>query len=59
MLEAAGSKRDIIGKKLAGWTIVGVAPPSFTGGFYGANGDLFGSLRARIDRGWLTGRRDI
>jgi hypothetical protein len=51
-----GSKRDIIGKKLAGWTIVGVAPPSFTGGFYGANGDLFGSLRHDQDRSWMADR---
>jgi macrolide transport system ATP-binding/permease protein len=51
-----GSKRDIIGKKLAGWTIVGVAPPSFTGGFYGANGDLFGSLRHDRDRAWMADR---
>ena len=51
-----GSKRDIIGKKLAGWTIVGVAPPSFTGGFYGANGDLSGSLRHDQDRSWMVDR---
>src|SRR4051812_3908989 len=51
-----GSKPDIIGKKLAGWTIVGVAPPSFTGGFYGANGDLFGSLRHDEDRAWMADR---
>ena len=51
-----GSKRDIIGKKLAGWTIVGVAPPGFTGGFYGANGDLFGSLRHDQDRSWMADR---
>jgi predicted permease len=51
-----GSKRDIIGKKLAGWTIVGVAPPSFTGGFYGANGDLFGTLIHGQDRSWMTDR---
>ena len=51
-----GSKRDIIGKEMAGWTIVGVAPPSFTGGFYGANGDLFGTLMHGEDRSWMTDR---
>lgn len=51
-----GSKLDIVGKKLAGWTIVGVAPPSFTGGLYGANGDLFGSLRHDQDRSWMADR---
>jgi putative ABC transport system permease protein len=51
-----GSKRDIVGRQLAGWTIVGVAPPSFTGGFYGANGDLFGSVRHDKDRSWMEDR---
>jgi hypothetical protein len=50
-----GSRRDVIGQPLAGWTIVGAAPPSFTGGFYGANGDLFGSLRHDQDRSWMGG----
>jgi macrolide transport system ATP-binding/permease protein len=51
-----GSKRDIVGKKLAGMTIIGVAPPSFTGGFYGANGDLFSNLRHDQDRSWMADR---
>jgi hypothetical protein len=51
-----GSKLDIIGKNMAGWTIVGVAPPSFTGGFYGANGDLFGNLRHDQNRSWMADR---
>ena len=51
-----GSKLDIIGKNLAGWTIIGVAPPSFTGGFFGANGDVFGNLRHDQDRSWMADR---
>ncbi len=35
-----GADRKIVGKKLAGHTIVGVAPKEFTGSFYGLNGDL-------------------
>jgi len=51
-----GSKLDVIGKEMAGMTVVGVAPPSFTGGFYGANGDLFTTLRHDQDRSWMADR---
>ena len=36
-----GSDRNIVGKKVAGFTIAGVAPKGFTGSFYGFEGDLF------------------
>lgn len=39
-----GSDPNIVGKILFGTTIVGVTPESFTGGFYGLNGDLFRSV---------------
>jgi predicted permease len=35
-----GSDPGILNRKIAGFSIVGVAPPSFTGSFYGINGDL-------------------
>jgi predicted permease len=39
-----GSDPKIVGKQITGRTIVGVAPPSFTGSFYGVEGDLFTPL---------------
>ncbi|MEO8373459.1 MAG: ABC transporter permease, partial [Candidatus Solibacter sp.] len=39
-----GSDPKIVGKVLAGNTIIGVTPRSFTGSFYGLNGDLFVTL---------------
>jgi hypothetical protein len=36
-----GSDPKIVGKLLAGNTIIGVTPKDFTGSFYGLNGDLF------------------
>ncbi len=50
-----GSDRQIIGKTIAGRTIVGVTPPEFTGGLYGVNGDLFDTLRD-TDRSWFADR---
>ena len=52
-----GSDRNVVGKVIAGNTIVGVAPKEFTGGFYGFNGDLFNSLGiSGTDPSWT--RRD-
>ena len=39
-----GADPQIVGKQVTGRTIVGVAPPSFTGSFYGVEGDLFTPL---------------
>ena len=39
-----GADRNVIGKKLAGRTIVGVLPKEFTGSFYGLNGDLLAPI---------------
>ncbi len=39
-----GADANIAGKEIAGFTIVGVAPPEFTGSFFGFNGDLLISL---------------
>ncbi len=50
-----GSDPKIVGKVAAGQTIVGVASPSFTGGFYGFEGDLFTSLGGDADP-WKTKR---
>ena len=36
-----GADPQIVGKQVTGRTIVGVAPPTFTGSFYGVEGDLF------------------
>jgi hypothetical protein len=49
-----GSDPDIVGKVLFGNTIVGVTPSSFTGGFYGLNGDLFVPLNnSNYNAEWL------
>jgi len=39
-----GSDRDIVGKKIGGTTIVGVAPKQFTGSMFGINGDMIKPL---------------
>lgn len=39
-----GSDPKIVGKVLAGYTILGVTPKDFTGAFFGVNGDLFSTL---------------
>ena len=39
-----GSDPKILGKELAGNTIIGVTPKDFKGAFYGLNGDLFLTL---------------
>lgn len=52
-----GSDTKIVGKVLAGRTIVGVTPKSFTGSFYGADGDLFTTVReVDTDFSWLKQR---
>ncbi len=51
-----GSDPNIVGKVLAKYTIVGVAPKDFTGSFYGVNGDLFTTLRNDDDSPWFTQR---
>jgi predicted permease len=52
-----GSDAKIVGKVLAGRTIVGVTPKSFTGSFYGADGDLFTTFReVESDFSWLKQR---
>jgi predicted permease len=52
-----GSDPHIVGKVLAGNTIIGVAPKEFTGTFYGLNGDLFTPLsQTDNDRAWFTQR---
>ena len=43
-----GFDPNIVGKSVAGNTIVGVTPPSFTGSLYGLNGDLLYPL-AQLD----------
>jgi predicted permease len=51
-----GADPNIIGKVVAGNTIIGVTPRSFTGAFYGLNGDLFTTF-AQYDSGpWRTQR---
>jgi predicted permease len=55
--ERLGSDRHIVGKKVAGYTITGVAPREFTGSLYGLNGDLVTPLTlADYDRDWFTKR---
>jgi predicted permease len=52
-----GSDPDIIGKEVAGNTIIGVTPPSFTGSLYGLNGDLLYPL-SQLDDPAALERRD-
>ncbi len=49
-----GADPKIIGKVIAGNTIVGIAPKEFTGSFYGLNGDLLTTL----NRETVEGGRD-
>lgn len=52
-----GSDRHIVGKKVAGYTVTGVAPKEFTGSLYGLNGDLITPLTlANYDRTWFAQR---
>ena len=39
-----GADPKIVGKAVAGVTILGVTPKEFTGSFYGVNGDLLAPL---------------
>ncbi len=50
-----GSDLHIVGKNLFGHRVVGVAPPEFTGGFFGVNGDLFNTLNGDNEN-WLADR---
>src|SRR5262249_12001294 len=50
-----GGDPNIIGKKVQSNTIIGVAPPEFTGSFFGLNGDLLTSVSAG-DSAWLSKR---
>ncbi len=52
-----GSDPHIVGKVLARHTIIGVAPQSFTGAFFGLNGDLFTTFQDFDgDRTWMKQR---
>jgi macrolide transport system ATP-binding/permease protein len=52
-----GSDPNIVGKVLAGNAIVGVTPKSFTGSFYGVNGDLFLLMsQADTNTAWMEDR---
>ncbi|MDE3196704.1 MAG: ABC transporter permease [Acidobacteriota bacterium] len=56
-----GSNPHIVGKKLGEATIIGVTPASFTGSFYGLNGDMLTALGADHVEGrdnWRTKRDD-
>ena len=54
-----GADPAIIGKKVVGHTIIGVASADFTGTFYGLTGDVFTALsNARNDDAWF-GKRDV
>jgi len=54
-----GSDHHIVGKVVAGITIVGVAPKEFTGSFFGINGDLVTPLsQVDGDRAWFA-QRDV
>jgi predicted permease len=52
---------NFVGKKIGGYTIVGVARPDFTGSLYGLNGDLLISLPPsgnNNEPAWFTKRDD-
>lgn len=52
-----GADPNIIGKKIQANTIIGVAPPEFTGSFNGLNGDVLTSLSSSGDNSpWLDTR---
>lgn len=53
-----GADPKIVGKQVIGRTIIGVAPPSFTGSFYGLEGDLFTSLGSSDEETRARARRD-
>jgi predicted permease len=53
-----GSDPHIVGRKLGGSTIIGVTPESFTGSFYGVNGDLLTPLAQGYDPAWFD-KRDV
>jgi predicted permease len=53
-----GADPKIVGKQVTGRTIIGVAPPSFTGSFYGVEGDLFTPLGSSDEEVRARGRRD-
>jgi hypothetical protein len=52
-----GADPNIVGKVLAGNTIIGILPENFTGGYYRLNGDLFVPLSdANYEARWRTQR---
>jgi putative ABC transport system permease protein len=51
-----GADPHIVGKVLAGNTILGVTPREFTGAFYGFDGDLFLTLASFDNSPWRTQR---
>lgn len=53
-----GSDPKIVGKKIGGTTIIGVAPKAFTGSLFGINGDLVKPL-GRNDTQGPRKRRDL
>ena len=53
-----GADPKIVGKQVIGRTVIGVAPPSFTGSFYGVEGDLLTPLGNSDDDIRLRARRD-
>jgi predicted permease len=53
-----GSDPNIVGKKIGGTTIIGVAPKEFTGSLFGINGDLLKPLGTYDTRGPRE-RRDL
>jgi predicted permease len=51
-----GGDRQIVGKVIAGNTIVGVTPKEFTGSFYGVNGDILTPLGSEYTSGRSSSR---
>ena len=52
-----GSDSKVIGRQIAGHTIIGVAPKEFTGSLYGLDGDLVRSLSgAEGTKEWMSQR---
>ncbi len=53
-----GADPHIVGKVLAGNTIIGVTPEDFTRAFYGFDGDLFTNLSSSDNSPWRTERTE-
>lgn len=54
-----GSDPKIVGKQVTKYTIIGVAPPEFTGSFFGLNGDMLTPLATTEDDASWFSRRDV